>query len=172
VGREGKNNTKTDILRVRSKRKNKILFKKNIDLWEKIIPFIPAGSYVQIHPHSLDEQQSPHNPQSKSHPYKKCTTHHTNKISEVQVCESFRQWWYANNNTQAITRCGPFPGPECVSLSWHICSSSFTGLHFLPFAAILCTFYLGRCTMDAIPCITELTLAWWASQLHNIVSQS
>jgi hypothetical protein len=23
------------------------------------------------------EQQSPHNPQSKSHPYKKCTTHHT-----------------------------------------------------------------------------------------------
>jgi hypothetical protein len=29
---------------------------------------IPAGSYVKIHPHPFDEQQSPQNRQSKSHP--------------------------------------------------------------------------------------------------------
>jgi hypothetical protein len=29
------------------------------------------GSYVKVHPHLFDGQQSLHNPQSKSHPYKK-----------------------------------------------------------------------------------------------------
>jgi hypothetical protein len=28
---------------------------------------LDLGSYAQIHPHSFDEQQSPHNPQSKSY---------------------------------------------------------------------------------------------------------
>jgi hypothetical protein len=43
----------------------------------------PAGlwSYVQINPHIFEVQQSPHIPQSKSHPYKKCTMVHT-KTSE------------------------------------------------------------------------------------------
>jgi hypothetical protein len=89
----------------------------------------PAG--LGIHAHPFDEQQNPHNPQSKSHPYKKSTTHHirtsqsiargalpmnthrrvaqptesSNKISEVPVCKYFRQWWYATKNTQAIIRC-------------------------------------------------------------------
>jgi hypothetical protein len=29
----------------------------------------------------------------------------SNKVSEAQVCESFRQWWYATKNTQTIIRC-------------------------------------------------------------------
>jgi hypothetical protein len=48
------------------------LFSKNI-----------SRTYVKIRPHSCDEQQSPHNPQSKSHPYKECTTHHIRKSQSI-----------------------------------------------------------------------------------------
>jgi hypothetical protein len=66
------------------------------------------GSYAQTHPHPSDEQQSPHNPQSKSHPYKKCTTHHT-------------------QTSQSIARGAPLMNtspPEHWQVSSLICSST------------------------------------------------
>jgi hypothetical protein len=56
------------------------------------------SSYVQIHPHPFDEQQNPYNPQSKSHPYEKCTTRHHTRTSQsiargqgfVTLCFSLR----------------------------------------------------------------------------------
>jgi hypothetical protein len=45
--RERKKNNKTNILRVRSKRKKQLLLKKNMDLSEKIIPFIPEDYFIR-----------------------------------------------------------------------------------------------------------------------------
>jgi hypothetical protein len=44
----------------------------------------------------------------------------SNKIYEVQVCKSFRQWWYATKNTQAIIRCKSNQtqcNPQCLVLN-------------------------------------------------------
>jgi hypothetical protein len=51
------------------------------------------------------------------------------KASEIQVCESFRQWWYATKNTQAIIRCKTHQtqsDPQCLPVlnpfqTQHVC---------------------------------------------------